>query len=42
MTRRNKITAEQMHEAREQLRELFPRGSHVTTLVRHVSASGMS
>ena len=35
------LTSEQIR-ARETLRELFPKGSQVTTIVRHVSKSGMT
>ena len=39
---RTKFTEAEQAEAREILREYFPRDSRVTTLVLHVSQSGMS
>lgn len=36
-----KVTEQEQADAMEQLRELFPEKSTVTTLVRHVTSSGM-
>lgn len=37
-----KPTPQERQEASDDLRALFPRGSRVTTVVRHVTPSGMS
>jgi hypothetical protein len=38
----NHTTKDEMQEASDRLRKMFPQGSTVHTVVRHVSASGMT
>ena len=42
MAHRAKVTDQERDEARDTLRKLLPPGSTVYTVIRHVSASGMS